>query len=73
MYNKWFSRKLFVAILSLAAIMFVTWTNKPEMEGEIIEKGTGLIDLAIALLGGMYVLGQSIVNAQKVKNGSASK
>jgi len=71
MYNKWFSRKLFVAILSLAAIMFVTWTNKPEMEGEIIEKGTGLIDLAIALLGGMYVLGQSIVNAQKVKNGSA--
>ena len=73
MYNKWFSRKLFVAILSLAAIIFVTWTNKPEMEGEIIEKGTGLIDLAIALLGGMYVMGQSIVNAQKVKNGSAPK
>jgi len=71
MKSKWFSRKLFVAILSLVAIMFVTWTNKPEMEGEIIDKGTGLIDLAIALLGGMYVLGQSIVNAQKVKNGSA--
>ena len=71
MKSKWFSRKLFVAILSLAAIVFVTWTNKPEIEGEIIEQGTGLIDLAIALLGGMYVLGQSIVNAQKIKNGSA--
>ena len=79
MKSKWISRKLFVAILSLAAIVFTIHTNTPELEGDIIGQGSTMIDLLMtlgqgiiaALVGCVYVWRQSKVDEAEVKNGSA--
>lgn len=56
--SKWISRKLFVAIVAVVAIVWGIKTGDPAVEGEIIEKGTLITESAIALISMVYIVVQ---------------
>ena len=61
--HKWNSRKLFVAIITLVAIVWGIHRGDPQVEAAIIDQGSQLTDLLIAGIGGAYILAQGIVDA----------
>ena len=63
--KKWNSRKLFVAVITLVAIVLGIQKGDAQAEADIINKGSEITDLLIAGIGGVYILAQGIVDAFK--------
>lgn len=63
--KKWVSRKLLVAIVAVVAIAMSIQKGDPAVEGEVISKGTIIVDSLIALLGAVYIIIQGIIDKNK--------
>lgn len=60
--NKWLSRKLLVAIVSVVAIAFGILRNDPDVETTVISTGEIVVSAAIGLISTVYIIAQGRID-----------
>lgn len=63
--SKWISRKLFVALVGIVAIVYGIHSGDPEAEAAVSEKGMLMADAAVTLIGIVYMLVQGAIDKKK--------
>jgi len=68
--QKWVSRKLLVAILTVIAIAWGTQYGEEAGE-KVVTTGTIIVNAIIAILGSVYIIAQGLVDKKDTENNGA--